>query len=139
MNKPTNMKKHHTWICERCNETFTDHGEYIRHRGEHQIGKIEDEPVKNPAGDPSEVSVEENKAEEVVGKPRETNPLEGKSEEKFSIELKYIYEGRCGCGTPVKTLELDVGSDNLKNKSHLVIAYCLNCNKQIKERVVAKL
>ena len=138
MNKPK-MNKTHTWICERCNATFTNHNDYIKHRAGHQTGRIDDEPIKNPSGDTTEVPQKENKAEEVVQKPTKKTPLKEKVPKSFKIDLKYVYEGRCDCGEPVKTLEFDVGSDNLKNRTHLVVAYCMKCNKAIRERVVKKL
>ena len=135
-----NVKERHTWICEKCPKTFTNHDEYIRHKAKHQIGKIKDEPIKNPAGEPATPIAE---GQEKDGKDPDKSvtefPLKGKQSESFKIDLKYVYEGRCSCGNPVKTLELDVGSDNLKNKTHLVIAYCMKCDKALRERVVTKL
>lgn len=58
--------------------------------------------------------------------------------EKGPIVLSYIYKGACPtCNSPVETLEQDIEIDGKVH--HFVLAYCLNCKKQVETKKVPKL
>lgn len=54
------------------------------------------------------------------------------------IKLAYVYKGACDtCRNPVETLEQDIDVDG--KERHFVLAYCLNCKKQLLNKEVKKL
>ena len=53
--------------------------------------------------------------------------------EKKPLELTYKYIGNCENGHSVSTLEMDV------EEKHFVVAFCLQCNKQVESREVVSL
>jgi hypothetical protein len=64
--------------------------------------------------------------------PIQTVPIPTKTVEP--IKLTYAYVGNCPhCRSTVKTLEMDVG------KSHVAVAYCTNCDKQLESQNVKRL
>lgn len=53
------------------------------------------------------------------------------SSEKVPLELVYKWQGRHNvCNSEVKTITVDLG------KTHAIIAYCLNCDRNIMQRMV---
>ena len=54
------------------------------------------------------------------------------------ILLSYLYIGNCpDCNSKVETLEQDIKVDTRNH--HFVVAYCMNCKKQVKVRETPKL
>lgn len=127
------------WVCEKCNFTADTKEAYTKHKIDHQMNRISDEPPSNPAGEPMEISRKQNKADFNTSNPvpRQENAKGRPSTAK--LRLKYVFDGACDCGSAVETIETDVGSDNEKSKSHIVFAYCFKCKKKVRERKVIKL
>lgn len=55
---------------------------------------------------------------------------------KLPVRLTYKYEGNCDCGSNVETLFVEVDGSK---KSHVCIAWCPGCKKQLQTRSVPKL
>ena len=128
-----------TWVCEKCDFTTDNKEKYTKHKIDHQMGRVADAPVSNPAGEPMDISKKENKADFKPLKPVSRQEVDKNKPIKASLTLKYVFDGTCDCGSAVETIETDIGSDNQKDKSHIVFAYCFQCKKKVRERKVIKL
>lgn len=127
-------KRDSSWLCERCGAQFKDNALYKQHRVDHMQGRIPDKKVDPVSGE--EIPTKKDKPEV---KPVPTqSAAQIKDAKPKKISLKYVFEGNCECGAKVDTLELDVGSDNTV-RDHVVLAWCQNCKKQLRQRSVKKL
>lgn len=146
------MKNMATLLCERCGQTFTDHGTYKQHKTDHQLGKIADKtaedlarelggldplvpPIPNPK--PTQPDAPQPKPKNKPTAPwQQADTLEQRK--KSAITLVYRYEGYCPkCAGNLETIELDDVADD--KKKVVVIAWCGECKKKLRQTIVSKL
>ena len=118
-------------MCERCAEHIPE-SQFKKHKIEHQLGKLDDAEPINPAGEP----LKPPEFIEDKPKPAIVVPVKG-TETKEPITIRYVMTGTCPtCNESVKTIELKGLPD--KDKTTCV-AYCIRCDKNIQQRIVARI
>ena len=139
-------------LCEKCGEHIPD-SQFRKHKIEHQLGKLDAEPLINPAtgkpdGEPmtppdfikgeiknNKEALQDKSAIDGL-KPATVVPVKG-IETKEPITIRYVMTGTCPtCNESVKTIELKGLPDKDKTT---VVAYCLKEDKNIQQRIVAKI
>ena len=147
MNSQLTQKKELMIMCERCAQNIPD-SQFKKHKIEHQLGKLDDAEPVNPAGEPLKppefIKGEIKNNQEGLqdrsaihgSKPATVVPVKD-TETKEPITIRYVMTGTCPtCNESVKTIELKGLPDKDKTT---VVAYCLKEDKNIQQRIVAKI
>lgn len=128
------------FVCEKCGAEFVSQEEYRDHKQDHNLGKVKDKDYETLLKEQGGDDIQAEPVKSPAPKQKASRPWVDDMEERkqSKIELVYHYEGWCNdCGGELQTITLDDVVDD-KNKVVLV-AWCKECGKKMRQRTVAKL